>query len=205
MDRGVVGWVPLLEPKEAEEKLKHWSKLPAFKGIRHLIHDEPDPDWIVQDKAIEGLKVLAAYDMTYDVVAVFPNHLKHVPLLAEKVPGLKLVIDHLAKPPIADKGWEPWAEQLARAAQYPNVYAKISGLNTAASADWSAEDLQPYIDHAVKSFGAERLMFGSDWPVALLAGDYAQVWNETNRALARYSDSERAAILGGTAARFYNL
>jgi len=202
---GIVGWVPLTDRREAERRLKQWTRLPVFKGIRHLIHDEPDPDWVIRDDVLEGLRVLAAYGMTFDVVAVFPNHLKHVPLLAEKVPDLKLVIDHLAKPPIAERGWAPWAEQLGQAARYPQVYAKVSGLNTAAAAGWTASDLQPYIDFAVKTFGAERLMFGSDWPVALLADDYARVWSETNRALAACSEAEIQAILGGTAAAFYNL
>ena len=202
---GVVGWVPLDDPDEAggqlEKYVKHW----AFRGVRHLIHDEPDPDWVVRPIVIEGLKVLASFGMTFDVVAVFPNHLKHVPYLAEQVPGLRMVIDHLAKPPIRDGGWEPWASQLAAAASYPQVYAKVSGLNTAASDAWNAEELQRYIDFAVEKFGAGRLMFGSDWPVALLNGDYASVWRETNRALAGYSEAERAAILGETAVRFYGL
>ncbi|MGG4032937.1 amidohydrolase family protein [Paenibacillus cisolokensis] len=202
---GVVGWVPLPDRREAEERLKRWTKLPVFKGIRHLIHDEKDPDWVVRADVIEGLRLLAEYGMSFDVVAVFPNHLKHVPLLAESVPGLRLVIDHLAKPPIADDGWEPWAEQLARAAQYPNVCAKISGLNTAAKAGWSAADLKPYVDYAVKTFGADRLMFGSDWPVALLADEYGRVWRETNEALKDYSETDVRAMLGETAARFYRL
>ncbi|KIL40424.1 hypothetical protein SD70_13480 [Gordoniibacillus kamchatkensis] len=202
---GVVGWVPLNLPDEAAAKLEAYTLNPYFKGIRHLIHEEQDPDWVVRDDVIEGLKVLAGFGLTFDVVAVFPNHLKHVPTLAEKVPNLKMVIDHLAKPPIQAKQMEPWAGQLARAAEYPQVYAKVSGLNTAAGEGWSADDLQPYIDFAMKHFGAERLMFGSDWPVANLAGDYAQVWEETNKALAAFSPSEREAVLGGTAVKFYNL
>jgi L-fuconolactonase len=139
-------------------------------------------------------------------VAVFPNHLKHVPTLAEKVPNLTLIIDHLAKPPIKDKQMGDWADQMAAAAQYPNVYAKISGLNTAVgSPDWSAADLKPYIDFAIEKFGAERLMFGSDWPVAILAGDYAKVWAETNKALAGRSQAEIDAILGGAAANAYRI
>lgn len=202
---GVVGWVPLDRPEEAAARLETYVRNPIFKGIRHLIHEEPDPDWVVRDEVIEGLKVLAGYGLTFDVVAVFPNHLKHVPTLAEKVPNLRMVIDHLAKPPIQAKGWEPWASQMARAAEYPQVYAKVSGLNTAAGADWSTDDLKPYIDFAMEQFGADRLMFGSDWPVAILAGDYAQVWQETNKALAVYSAAEQAAVLGGTAVKFYNL
>jgi L-fuconolactonase len=203
---GVVGWVPLTNPDEAGRKLEEYTKNPVFKGIRHLIHEEKDLDWILQDSVIEGLKVLASFDMSFDVVAVFPNHLKHIPTIAEKVPNLKMVIDHMAKPPIKDRQWEPWSTQLAEAAKYPQVFAKISGLNTAADWEtWSADDLKPYMDYALKTFGANRLMFGSDWPVALLAGDYAKVWEETNKAIEGYSPEDRAAILGGTAASFYRI
>lgn len=203
---GVVGWVPLNKPQEAHDKLSEYTKNPLFKGIRHLIHGEVDPDWVIQDRVIEGLKVVASFGLTFDVVAVFPDHLKHIPTLAEKVPTLKMVIDHLAKPPIKDKGMEPWAEQLLRAAQYPQVYAKVSGLNTAADwIHWSAEDLKPYIEVAMKGFGAHRLMFGSDWPVATLAGEYIRVWVETKKALAGYSIADIDAVLGGTAAEFYKI
>src|SRR5690625_4175178 len=119
---GVVGWVPLYKPDEAAKKLKEYSKNRYFKGIRHLIHEESDPDFVIRDEMIEGLKVLASFNMTFDIVAVFPNHLKHVPTLAEKVPNLKMVIDHMAKPPIKDKGWEPWATEFKAAAACPNVY-----------------------------------------------------------------------------------
>lgn len=201
----VIGWVPLWEPEEAARALEGYERHPCFRGVRHLIHNEPDPDWVIQDRVIEGLRLLEAHHLIFEVVAVFPNHLKHVPLLAEHLPQLQLVIDHLAKPPIREKLWEPWASQLAAAASYPNVYAKISGLNTAAGPQWSAADLQPYIDFAIQCFGPERLMFGSDWPVCTLAGDYAQVWQETRRALARYSQAEQEAILSTTALRLYRL
>jgi L-fuconolactonase len=204
---GVVGWVPLYKPEEADRKLSEFKRNPIFKGIRHLIHDDPDPDWVVRPEVIEGLKVLASHNMTFDVVAVFPNHLKHVPTLAQKVPGLKIVIDHLAKPPIAAGQMKPWATQMKAAASYPQVHAKVSGLNTATAdpENWSAEDIKPYIDFAFDVFGAERLMLGSDWPVANLAGDYAKVWAETNKALEGRSQAEIDAVLGGTAVRFYNL
>jgi len=140
------------------------------------------------------------------VVAVYPNHLKHVPTLAEKLPDLTLIIDHLAKPPIKDKVMDAWTDQLAAAARYPNVYAKISGLNTSADwTTWSASDLKPYIDFAIEQFGADRLMLGSDWPVCILAGDYHKVWLETNKALSGRSAAEIDAILGGTAMKVYRL
>lgn len=202
---GVVGWVPLDEPNEAANKLHRYIQHPNFKGIRHLIHEEKDPDWIVKDEVVEGLKILASYGLPFDVVAEFPNHLKHVPYLAEKVPDLKIVIDHLAKPPLEKHAIEQWSKDLKRASKYQQVHAKISGLNTVIGGNWTAEDLQPYIDFAKKSFGADRLMFGSDWPIANLAGDYMKVWQETNNVLRNYTSKEVDAILGGTAINFYGL
>ncbi|MBL8116803.1 MAG: amidohydrolase family protein [Anaerolineae bacterium] len=202
---GVIGWVDLLDPAKTEADLSIFMRHPKFRGIRHLIHMERDPDWVLQPAVIESLKVLAKHNMIFEVVAVFPNHLKHVPILSERVPELKMIIDHLAKPPIKDKGMSPWSDQLKAAAANPNVYAKISGLNTAAAADWSATDLQPYVDHAVECFSPSRLMFGSDWPVCILAGDYQQVWAETNKALSKYNGTEQAMILGGTAQSLYRL
>lgn len=202
----VIGWVPLLRPTEAAAALDRYMGHAKFRGIRHLIHDESDPNWVLQDQVLEGLQALADRKLIFEVVAVFPNHLKHVPTLAQRFPDLTLVIDHLAKPPIKAGVMEPWATQLAEAARYPNVHAKISGLNTAADPEhWSADDLKPYIDYAINVFGVDRLMFGSDWPVCLLAGDYARVWAETNRALAEHSTDQIAAILGGTAERVYKL
>ena len=202
----VVGWVPLLQPDRTRVYLRRYSGHPKFRGMRHLIHNEADPDWIIQDRVIEGLKVLAEFNMVFELVAVYPNHLKHAPLLCERLPNLTIVIDHLAKPPIKDKQMGDWAAQMAAAANFPNVYAKVSGLNTAADyATWSAADLKPYIDFVIEKFGADRLMFGSDWPVCTLAGDYARVWAETNTALAGRSQGEIDAILGGTAQRVYRI
>jgi L-fuconolactonase len=202
----VIGWAPLLEPAHAATALDHYGQHPKFRGIRHLIHDEPDPDWVVQALVLDGLREVERRGLIFEVVAVFPNHLRHVPKLAAACPNLTLVIDHLAKPPIMAGRFEPWASQLAEAARFPNVHAKISGLNTAADpSGWSAADLKPYIDHAIACFGADRLMFGSDWPVCLLAGDYAKVWRETNAALEGRSSAEIDAIRGGTAARVYGI
>ncbi|MDG0791816.1 amidohydrolase family protein [Cohnella ginsengisoli] len=205
--KGVVGWVPLDRPDEAGRQLERLVKNPYFKGVRHLIHGEADPDWVVRDNVVEGLRVLASFGLTFDVVAVFPDHLRHVPALAEKVPGLRLALDHLAKPPIVDAGgFGEWASQLAAAAAYPNVHAKLSGLNTACDwARWDAEDWRPAVEAAFRAFGAERLMFGSDWPVANLAGDYGRVWEATLRNLEGRSAAEKEAVLGGTAIKFYEL
>jgi L-fuconolactonase len=203
---GVVGWVPLHRPAEAAQALDRFTAHRAFKGVRHLIHEEADPDWVIQPVVLDGLRLLAERDLSFDVVAVLPRHLEHVPTLAEAVPNLRLIIDHLAKPPIKDRGWEPWASLIKRAAEYPNVFAKISGLNTAADWEtWSAHDLRPYVEHALACFGPQRLMFGSDWPVAILAGDYLKVWRETNRLLADLSEADRSAILADTARAVYRL
>ncbi len=204
---GVVGWLPIHDPAETARKLDEYKRNPYFKGVRHLIHDEPNPDWVVQKQVIEGLRILADAGLTFDVVAVYPNHLKHVPTLAERVPNLKLVIDHLAKPPLGYEARAAWREQLAAAAESPNVYAKVSGLNTVMAdfETWSCDDIKPLVDTAVELFGAERLMFGSDWPVALLAGDYAKVWDETCMCLTDLSTGERESILGGTGNAFYGL
>lgn len=202
----VIGWVNLLDPDETNQRIEMYKKHPKFRGIRHLIHEEKDPDWVVQSVVLESLKILEQHNMVYEVVAVFPNHLKHVPTLAENAPSLKLVIDHLAKPPIKDKGMSPWSDQMRAAAQYPNVYAKVSGLNTAADWNiWSAADLKPYLDFTFEVFGADRMMFGGDWPVCILAGDFNKVWVETKKAMDGRSQAEMDAVLGGTAVKFYNL
>lgn len=202
---GVVGWVPLNEPDIAEEKIQEYIRNPIFKGVRHLIHEENNPDWIVQDKVVKGLMVLEKYNLTFDIVAEFPNHLKHVPYIVKQVPNLKIVIDHLAKPPNDIEKIKEWSDDLHKASQHSQVYAKISGLNTSIGGNWSSYDLEQYIDFAKDCFGADRLMFGSDWPIANLAGDYIKVWKETNKVLQRYPKQDVEKILGKTAKHFYNL
>ena len=202
---GVVGWAPLAHPSDVERTLDVRAGEPALVGIRHLINVEPDPDWITRPDVLKGLRVLAARGLAFDYVGILPRHLEHVPLVAQCVPDLRIVIDHLGKPPIARKEFEPWSSLLARAAQMPNVFAKISGLDVGGADDWTAVDIAPYIDRALELFGPERLMFGSDWPVANLRGGYSKVWRETNLALACLSRYERDRILGGTAVTFYNL
>jgi L-fucono-1,5-lactonase len=203
---GVTGRIPLLEPRQAERALERYCRHPCFRGVRHLVHDEPDPDWLLRAPVRRSLALLAERDVVFEIPAVFPRHLVHVPRLARELPRLKIVIDHLGKPPIAAGELEPWATQLARTAEHANVFAKVSGLNTAADpAGWSAEDLRPFVDVAMKCFGPERLMFGSDWPVCLMAGDYERVWAETLLLLGGVPPSARDAVLGGTATSVYGL
>jgi L-fuconolactonase len=196
---GVVGWLPLTDPDRTAEALA--DRHPKFVGVRHLIHDEPDPDWLLQDTVLASLGLLAEAGLAFDVVSLLPRHLEHVATIADRHPGLRLVVDHLSKPPVKDGGWRPWAELLAAAAAFPNVYAKVSGLVTEADhATWTPADLRPYVEYALRVFGTERLMFGSDWPVALLAADYRTVF-ETASLLV--GEQGRDDVFGGTAARFY--
>jgi L-fuconolactonase len=200
---GVVGWAPLAHPSDVERALDTSAGETALVGIRHLINVEPDPDWIIRPDVLTGLQVLAERGLAFDYVGIMPRHLEHVPLVARQVPDLRIVVDHLGKPPIAAGEFEPWMSLLARAARMPNVFAKVSGLD--AGHDWTAAKIAPYIDRALELFGPERLMFGSDWPVANLRGGYSKVWRETNLALACLSRDERDRILGGTAIAFYRL
>lgn len=203
---GVVGWVPLDRPDEAAAALDVFASHPQFVGMRALIHTYSDPDWIVEPLVVDALGLLARRGLVFELVAVTGRHLAHAQTLAARLPDLQIVIDHLAKPPIADKGWQPWADLLAAAARYPNVYAKISGLNTAADPNnWGADDLRPYVEHALSVFTPQRLMFGGDWPVSTLAGNYQQVWEETNTVLRGLTSQDRDAVLGGTAQRIYRL
>jgi L-fuconolactonase len=202
---GVVGWVPLANPTEAEQALDAWANESAFVGVRHLVNVEPDPDWILRPDVLQGLQILANRGLTFDYVGILPRHLEHVPVVARKVPDLRIVIDHLGKPPIAAGVFEPWSSLLARAAQVPNVFAKVSGLDAGDAERWTAADITPYVERALELFGPARLMFGSDWPVANLRGGYSKVWREANLVLARLSSDERDRILGGTAIAFYRL
>jgi len=201
---GIVGWLPLADPGEVERVLNERPCEPSLVGIRHLINVEPDPDWIIRPEVLRGLHVIAAHGLAFDYVGILPRHLEHVPLIARRVPDLRIVIDHLGKPPIAAGEFEPWSSLLSDAARMPNVFAKISGLDTGRD-DWTAADISPYLDRALELFGPERLIFGSDWPVANLRGGYGKVWCETNLALARLSPDERDRILGETAIAVYRL
>lgn len=202
---GVVGWVPLNRPEEADAALSILRQHPSFVGMRALIHTYGDPDWIVQRHIISALELLVERRLVFDLVAVNARHLAHAATLAAALPDLQIVVDHLAKPPIAECGWQPWADGLAAAADFPNIAAKISGLNTAAAPEWSAADLQPFVDHALDVFTPQRLMYGGDWPVSLLNGDYQRVWDATKATLSHLAAADRDDVLGGTARRIYGL
>lgn len=200
---GVVGWVPLHDRGGAEAALL--SRGPALSGVRHLIHREADPDWLVAPAVQPGLSLLAELELPFDVVAVFPDHLRHVPSVAARHPDLVLVVDHLAKPPFRSDGWDRWLAELRIAAAAPRVYAKISGLDTAAGAGWTVAELRPAFDAALDAFGPERLLFGSDWPVCRLVSTYQDVVGAMRSLVAALSPSEQDRILGGTATEVYRL
>ncbi|NLE80273.1 MAG: amidohydrolase family protein [Rhodococcus sp.] len=204
---GVVGYAPIDRPAECARVIESWAGDPLMVGVRTLIHNQPDPDWLLQPEVGEGLALLAEAGLTFDVVAVLPRHLEIVPLIAQAHPGLKLVIDHLAKPPIGLEDREPWWSLIAEAAAHPNVHAKVSGLYSPAeeSSAATAELLRPFVDRALEVFGVERLMYGGDWPISVLSGGYTRVWSSLQPLFDALSPVEREQILGRTAARFYGL
>jgi L-fuconolactonase len=201
---GVVGWLDLTDSGMTED-LEVFSANPKFKGVRHLVESEPMEDWLAQPEVLRGLQTLEKRGVSYDLL-VHTRHLKHVITVAEACPELRLVVDHMAKPPIASGDVGKWAGALKEVAAYPNVCCKLSGLVTEANlTSWRTEDLRPYVEQALDVFGPERMMFGSDWPVCLLAGSYAQVLEAFQSLLRDISDEERAMIFGGNATRFYQL
>jgi L-fuconolactonase len=200
----VVGWVPLAGARATEAALDARPH-PRLRGIRHLIHHERDPAWLLGGDVAEGLDVLARRGLTFDVVAVFPDHLQLVPVVADRHPDLTLVLDHLAKPPFRSDGWSRWHNQLRQAAARPNVAAKLSGLDTAAGPGWTPTEIGPAVEAALEAFGADRLMFGSDWPVCRLVATYGEVIGAIEGLISQLTAAERGAVLGGTAARIYGI
>ena len=201
---GVVGWVDLTAPDLAavlDELVKH----PKFKGVRHQAEDEPSDAWLNHDDVLRGFKELARRGVAYDLL-VKPKHLKCVPVLAEHVPELRMVVDHIAKPFIAARQFEPWATDIAAVSRIPGIYCKLSGMITEAELEyWKPADLKPYIDHVIENFGLDRVMFGSDWPVCTLAGSYQDVFDALVENLSGISESERGRVFGGNARTFYRL
>ncbi len=203
----VVAYVPLARPAAAADRLAELRRNPKVVGIRNLIHNIPDPDWLLRPDVDEGLGVLEGAGVTFDLVAVLPRHLEHVPTLSARHPGLKIVIDHLAKPPVGLDDMEPWWTLIERAAENPLVHAKVSGLYsaTADSSAWTVDAIRPFVMRALEVFGADRLMYGGDWPISLLSGGYRRVWEGLSVVFAELGSEERKWILGGTAERFYGI
>ena len=201
---GVVGWVDLTDP-EVGYTLDELQRSDYCVGVRHIWESEEDPGWIVNSGAVNGLKELARRGIPFDFLAKPPN-LPFIPQVMDQVPDLRGVVDHIAKPLIADHVVEPWLTDLRKVASINGIHCKVSGMITEADhQNWSVDDLRPYVHHVLGMFGADRLMFGSDWPVCTLAGSYRQVIDAAREILGSLSSAEKADVFGGTAAHFYGL
>lgn len=204
---GIVGYAPLDDPAATAATLDEWEGDGLMVGVRNLIHNKPDPDWLLRRDVDESLGLLEERGMALDVVAVLPRHLELVPILSARHPGLRMVIDHLAKPPIGLDSDQPWSSLMAAAAENPLVHGKISGLYSATDdvAAWSTEGIRPFFERALDLFGPSRLMYGGDWPIAVLAGGYTRVWAGLRPLFGGLSALDRELVLGRTAAGFYRL
>lgn len=201
---GVVGWVDLASP-DCEEQLLQFKDDPKFVGIRHVTQDEPNDDFIIQPSVMNGLKVLEKHRFPFDLL-FYTKHLKHAATLGKELPDLPMVINHLSKPNIKEHQIDEWEKDLEEAAKFPNMHCKLSGMITEANWEsWTVDDLRPFVEIAIEAFGPSRCMYGSDWPVCLLAGEYERMYSAITEILSELSDSEKAEIFGGTAIRFYNL
>ena len=202
--QGVVGWVDL-RSERVEEQLARFAAHPRFVGVRHVVQDEPDDNFLLRPEFVRGIRALRQFQLRYDLL-IFPKQLPATIELVRRFPEQPFVLDHLAKPFIRDGVLSPWREQIHTLAAAPNVCCKISGLVTEAHwQHWRAADFRPYLDVVFAAFGPERLMFGSDWPVSLLAATYEQSFNLVNDYLAQFPAAVRDQILGGNAAKFYGL
>jgi L-fuconolactonase len=201
---GVVGWVPLVDPK-VETHLEKFAANRRLKGVRHVLQDEPANALMDDPKFNAGISKLQRFNLIYDVL-IFERHLEQAIRFVDKHPKQVFVLDHIAKPRIKDKLLEPWAKNIKELARRPNLYCKISGMATEADwAKWTATGMQPYIDTVIAAFTPKRLMFGSDWPVLLVASDYKRWADTVGAAISKLSPDEQKRIWGGTAAEAYKL
>lgn len=202
--KGVVGWVDL-QAEDVEEQLAKLCTHKKLKGFRHILQGEADDAFMLRSAFKNGIGKLARHGFTYDIL-IFPRHLKNALELVKDFPNQPFVIDHLAKPYIKAQKVDDWKRDLAAVAQHDNVMCKVSGMVTEADwKNWKKDNFRPYLDAAVDSFGMNRIMFGSDWPVCLCAADYTQVVDLVDDYFSTFSKDEQAAFWGGNATRFYNL
>jgi len=202
--RGVVGWVDLRSPEIAEH-LEEFAKHPKFVGVRHVLQDESDDLFMLREDFRHGIAALNKFELAYDLL-IFPRQLPAAIALSRQFPKQPFVLDHIAKPSIKDGLMLPWREQIRDLAKLPNVTCKVSGMVTEADwRNWRAEDFKPYLDVVFEAFGLDRLMYGSDWPVCLLAGSYEKVFGLVNDYVSQSGADAGAKIFGGNAAKFYGL
>lgn len=198
---GVVGWLDM-ESDDFEAQLAHYRDRPKLVGLRPMLQDLADDDWILRPKVLHSLAAIAESGLAFDILT-YPRHLTKVALALKRLPHLRAVINHLSKPPIATGALDPWRAAIAHVAGMENVFCKLSGMITEADhAHWKIADLVPFVTHVVDCFGPDRLIFGSDWPVCRLAGSYGDVLAATMLALPAKLRAD-GRIFGLNAARFY--
>ena len=202
--KGVVGWVDLQAP-EMVSRLEQWCANPRFKGLRHILQGEQQRDLMLKPAFLNGIGRLAALGLTYDIL-IFPDQLQFIPEFVSKFPDLNFVIDHIAKPNIKHGHIDAWKKELELVALYDNVSCKISGMVTEADLKlWKPADFTPYLDVVVDAFGMNRVMYGSDWPVCLVAGDYTRVLDLVKSYFSAFTAHEQKLFFGQNASRFYGL
>lgn len=201
--KGVVGWVDL-RAAGIEEQLSEYSRYPKLKGFRHVLQTET-PQFMLQPDFLRGIGALNAFDFTYDLL-VFPKHLPAVLELIKQFPMQSFVIDHIAKPGVKQRIMDGWEKDIRAIAKQENVYCKVSGLVTEANwKAWKQEDFVPYLDVVTEAFGTKRIMYGSDWPVCLIAASYEEVVGIVKKYYSTFSAEEQQAIFGNNASKFYQL
>lgn len=202
--KGIVGWVDL-QSSSINERLAHYKQYEKMKGFRHVIHDEPDIDFMLRPAFLNGIKELKKFGFTYDLL-IYSDHLSNTIKLIEKNQDQLFVIDHIAKPSVKNNEFAYWKQQLSKVATFPNVYCKISGMVTEASwHQWKKDDFTIYLNAVVELFGTGRIMFGSDWPVCLLSGSYEDMYGIVNDYFSTFSKEEQDNFFGLNAKRFYQL
>jgi L-fucono-1,5-lactonase len=202
--KGIIGWVDLLSGN-VQQRLKHFSSFEKFKGVRHAVQSEADINFMLRDDFQKGLSKLKEFDLIYEIL-IFPQYLPAAVACVKKHAEQKFILNHIAKPFIRDKKTEPWAQHIRDLAQNPNVFCKLSGMVTEADiAHWQEKDFRPYLDVVINAFGSSRVMFGSDWPVCLVAAEYQQVIHIVEDYISHFSEDEKKRIMGLNAVHFYNI
>jgi L-fuconolactonase len=202
--KGVIGWVDL-QAKDIEEQLAYFSSFKKIKGFRHVLQGETDRSLMLKPEFMNGISKLEKFDFTYDIL-VYVDQLKYIPEFVGAFMTQKFVIDHLAKPRIKDREIREWKEEIQKIARFENVYCKISGMVTEADwTNWKQDDFIPYIDVVIEAFGPDRIMYGSDWPVCLVAASYEQVLGIVQEYFSSFSEAEQELFFGGNAVKFYSL
>ena len=201
---GVVGWVDLRSPS-VRSQLAEFAGSPKFLGVRHIVQSESDDRFLLQPEFLRGIAALEEFDLTYDIL-IYPRHLPVAAEFVKRFPRQRFVLDHVAKPLIKSGSLRPWQSGIRELAQNTNVFCKLSGLITEADwKNWKSSDFEPYLDVALESFGRDRLMIGSDWPVCTVAGSYSETMGIVVEYLGKYREEVRVAILGENAATFWKL